>query len=37
MTLKKYFPSLSKKLCPFYPFKKTNSDNGVEIRIQIKK
>ena len=37
LTIKKYFPSLSKQICPFYPFKKTDDDNGIEIRIQIRK
>ena len=37
LTIKKYFPSLSKQICPFYPFKKTDGDNGIEIRIQIRK
>ena len=37
LIMKKYFSSLSKRICPFYPFKKTNSNNGIEIRIQIRK
>ena len=37
LIMKKYVPSLSKQICPFYPFKKTTSDNGIEIRIQIRK
>ena len=36
LTLKKYFGYINKKICPYYPFKKTEK-KGVEIRIILKK
>ena len=36
LRLKKYFSSINKKICPFYPFKKTK-EKGAEIRIILKK
>ncbi len=36
LRLKKYFGYINKKICPFYPFKKTEK-NGVEIRMILKK
>ena len=37
LTLEKYFKSLNKSLCPYYPFKLTAKDKGTELRAIFKK
>ena len=37
LTLEKYFKSLNKDLCPYYPFKLTAKDKGTELRAIFKK
>ena len=37
LTLEKYFKSLNKSLCPYYPFKLTAKDKGTELRAILKK
>ncbi len=37
MVLEKYFHTLSQINCPYFPFKRTNGSNGVEIRLILKK
>ena len=37
MILEKYFTTISRKICPYYPFKTTKKNNGREIRAILKK
>jgi len=37
MILKNHFTKLSNMNCPYFPFKRTNGNNGVEIRLILKK
>ncbi len=37
MILEKYFASINRRICPYYPFKTTKKNNGREIRVILKK
>ena len=37
MILEKYLKSINQKICPYYPFKITQKNNGREIRVILKK